>query len=379
MEAFADKDRATEQAPTGEGAAGVVVLGPGRSGTSAIARAFVAAGFFAGAEDDLYGPDRGNPLGHLESLAALEVDEELLGRFGCDWWADAPAEEEQLPHRSEVVPRLRAIVDSLISSAGGVPAMLKEPRISGLLPLWWPALEGVLHPVLAIRDPLEVALSHSERDGTSIPHALASWEAQTTAVLRQLDGEEATIAPYAQLTARSETAREVVEAAAAHLDSRRAGLVRPRDAGSALRPDLRRQDAGGLDHADYLTPRQLRLWEYARSLPLGRTRLEPPPELRAPSTAARETTRRESERVRLRKAHARLVDELEKASARESALERRLEDAGKRLADVTALARREAASADRNTRELAQLRESASWKLTAPLRRAKRMLRGSRG
>jgi hypothetical protein len=374
MASSTDKGRESAEAP-GKGAAGVVVLGPGRSGTSAITRAFVAAGFFAGEEEDLYGPDRGNPLGHFESLAALEVDEELLARFDCDWWADAPAVEEQLPHRAEVVPRLRAIVAALVSSAGGAPVVLKEPRISGLLPLWWPALDGVLHPVLAIRDPLEVALSHSERDGTSIPHALASWEAQTTTMLEQLDTEEATIAPYAQLTTRSEAASEVVEAAAAHLDSRRAGLVRPGDAGSALQPELRRQDAGELDQADHLTARQLLLWEYARSLPLGRARLEPPAELRAPSTVARETTRNESERVRLREAHAKLVDELGKASGRIAELERRLEEAAERLADVTALARREAESADRKGRELAGLQKSASWRLTAPLRHLKHVLR----
>jgi hypothetical protein len=359
MASSTDKGRESAEAP-GKGAAGVVVLGPGRSGTSAIARAFVAAGFFAGEEEDLHGPARTNPLGHFESLAVMEVNEDLLARFDCSWWADAPSADEQLPHREEAAPRLQSVVDSLISSAGGAPVVLKEPRINGLLPLWWPVIDGVLHPVIAIRDPLEVALSHGEMEGTSTVHALAAWEAQMTTVLEQLEGEEATVSPFAQLISRDGTASEIVEAATSRLDSRRAAVVRPGDAGSALRPDLRTQDAARLDHADYLTRRQMLLWDHLRSLPVGRTRLTLPPELRTPSAAARETMRRESERVRLVEAHARMVDALAQADARAVELERRLQG--------------EVASAARHARELADVRESASWKVTAPLRWAKRML-----
>ncbi len=343
----------------------MIVLGPGRSGTSAIARAFVAAGFFAGRDGDLHGPAPSNPFGHFESLEVMKVNEDLLARFDCSWWADAPPIEEQLPHRAEAVPRLRAVLDSLISSAAGAPVVLKEPRINSLLPLWQPVIEGVLHPVLALRDPLEIALSHSAMDGTSPVHALAAWEAQMTIVLDQLDGAEATIALYDRLTTRPDTATEIVADATKRLVRSRAAVVRPADAASALRSDLRNQDAAGVDHGDYLTARQLLLWDYLRSLPPGRARLVLPPELRAPSPAARQTTRKESERVRLVEAHARLVATLAKADIHRVELEQRLEDVNGRLAEVAALAQREAASA-------AAMRESSSWKLTAPLRRLKR-------
>jgi hypothetical protein len=56
---------------------------------------------------------------------------------------------------------------------------------------------------------------------------------------------------------------------------------------------------------------------------------------------------------------------LAKADVHRVELEQRLEDVNGRLAEVTALAQREAASA-------AAMRESSSWKLTAPLRRLKR-------
>lgn len=368
--ASTDKHDGNEEGAPAREVSGVIVLGAGRSGTSAIVRAFVAAGFFAGGDNDLHGPDRGNPLGHYESLAVLEVNKDLLETFGCSWWADAPAPEEQLPHRPEVVPRLQAIVDSLIASADGSPVIVKEPRINGLLPLWQPAIEGVLHPILAVRDPLEVALSHSRRDGTSTSHALAAWEAQTTLVLQWLDGRTATVAPYAQLTARPELAAELVRDAASHLDRQRARGLRPADAGSALRPDLHHESANDLPHDDYLTERQARLWRYLQALAPGDTRLEVPAELREASKAAQATMRSESERVRLLKAHAALVEELSKAAEQTATLERRLTNA-------TALAQREAAAADRNARELARVRDSASWRLSAPLRRVKRMLHRS--
>jgi hypothetical protein len=360
-----DSDRGTGKGGPEAGAVGALVLGPGRSGTSAIARAFVAAGFFAGRDDELHGPAASNPFGHFESLAVMKVNEDLLARFECSWWADAPPVEEQLPHRAEAVPRLRAVLDALISSAGGSPVVLKEPRINSLLPLWLPAIEGVLHPVLVLRDPLEIALSHGSMDGTSAVHALAAWEAQMTTVLQQLEGAEVTIAPYDQLTARPETAVEIVAGASDRLAGSLAALVRPAAAPAAVQSELRNQNAAGLVHSDYMTARQLLLWEYLGSLPGGQARLALPSELGALSSAARETMRKESERVRLVEAHARLVAELAPAEDRRIALERRLEEANERLAEVTALAQREAAGA-------AAMRESSSWKLTAPLRRLKR-------
>jgi hypothetical protein len=225
--------------------------------------------------------------------------------------------------------------------------VLKDPRINSLLPLWRPAIEGVLHPVIAIRDPLEIALSHSQMEGTSTVHALAAWEAQMTIVLQELDGADVTIAPYGLLTTRSQTAGEIVESASARLGGNLGGAVRAGDAASALRSDLRNQHASEPDYPAHLTARQMLLWEYLRSLPAGRARLTPPAELKAPNPAARGIAHAESERVRLVKAHARLVDELEKSNTRTADLQQRLES----------------------------IEAGLSWRITAPLRRLRALLR----
>lgn len=368
MATLTDKTSGDDMDASGRIAAGVVVLGSGRSGTSAITRAFIASGFFAGGEDKLYGADVGNPLGHYEALSVLELNKKILSDFGCNWWADAPTAEEQLSRRTELTPRLKAVLDELIASTDGAPAVLKEPRINGLLPLWQPVLEGVLHPVLAVRDPLEIALSHSRRDGTSLSHALASWECQTRLVLKSLHGRTVTVAPYADLMAQSELAAALVRDAALHLEQARARHVRPDDANSALDPKMYNEKAATLVRNDCLTVSQTMLWQYLKDLPLGDTLIEATPaDLRRSSSASQAATRKESERVQLLEAHAALVKKISEAMTSVSTLERR-------LAEERSVAQREAALAERQASELASVHRSASWQITAPFRRLKRIL-----
>ena len=368
MATLTDGTEGNEEVAASRGASGVIVLGTGRSGTSAIARAFVSGGFFAGRDEDLLGPTPFNPTGHYEPLSVLRTNEEILERLGCSWWSDTPTPEEQLPLRPELEPRLRSILESLIEKAGGAPVVVKEPRINGLLPLWQPVIDGVLHPVLTVRDPLEIALSHEHRDGTSLGHALAAWEVQTTMVLRWLDGRTATIAPYEQLTAQPELAAGLVRDAASHLDPTLAKGVLPVDASSALRPDLRRQSAAGLAHADHLTGRQAALWRYLETLPAGDARLKVPMQVRQPSNAARAALQKESERVQLAQTHATLSAEYTEAMTRLTELE-------ERFAKAHHAALGAAKAEERHARELESIEASASWRITAPLRRAAQTLR----
>jgi hypothetical protein len=370
------KDRDGD-ASSGRRAMGVVVLGPGRSGTSAIARAFVKSGFFAGQDKDLYGPDDGNPLGHFESLAVLRINEELLRDLDGYWWADCPDVEKQLARGDEAWPRMKATLAELVAAAGDSPIVLKEPRINALIPLWLPVLEELLHPVLAVRDPVEVALSHARRDGTSPSHALAAWEIQTALVLRHLEGRTVTVAPYARLMANSEAAEEVVSAAIAHLDPERATKASPAKAGSALSRNLHRQHAASVDRPEYLTGRQAELWDYLESLPLGDVLLENPLPPDAEQGAARAAIRRENERVQMNEAHAALVEansEMAKRANLSDELEAQLTESRELAAAATARAEHELERADRRTSELEAVRKSASWRLTAPLRCIKSLL-----
>lgn len=254
----------------------MAILGTGRSGTSAITRAFVAAGFFVGGEGEVLGPSPSNPHGHYEPLSVLALNEELLAEFGCGWWADVPDPAEQVRERERIEPRLIAVLEATIASGEGRPIAIKEPRINPLLPLWGPAIERFLHPVLAVRDPLEVAMSLFNRDGTPLEQGLAAWEAHLTMVLGWLDGRTVTVAPYADLTAQPELAAEMVTSAAAHLAPRRRRRVKPEAATSALDPSLRHEVATELGDDEHLTDRQAELWGFLRTLPVGEVELRVP-------------------------------------------------------------------------------------------------------
>gem|GEM_PF-4461380 len=158
------------------------------------------AGFFAGAEEQLLGPMPSNLMGHFEALSVLELNEEILRRFDSSWWALGPPAAVQLQHETDCLPRIRLILDSLQSQAEGRPILVKEPRISSLLPIWRSAIDGRLHAVLAVRSPIEVALSLFERDGTPLQAGLAAWEVHMTNLLGYLNGTEVTVAPFEEIT-----------------------------------------------------------------------------------------------------------------------------------------------------------------------------------
>ena len=60
----------------------VCIVGMHRSGTSMVTRLLNLCGLDLGAEQDLLGPDRGNPLGHFEHKGFKGLDESLLAHFG---------------------------------------------------------------------------------------------------------------------------------------------------------------------------------------------------------------------------------------------------------------------------------------------------------
>lgn len=368
-------------------AIGVVVLGSGRSGTSAMMRGLTAAGFFAGESAELYGAESSNPRGHFEFLPALAIDEEALRHFGCHWWAGAPSDEVQLDARDRFVPRIDACLNALAEAAGARPIALKEPRINALLPLWDPVIRGRLHPILVIRNPLEIAFSQHHRDGTPLPHALASWEYVTGTVLRWLDGQTMTVAPYPAIASEAELSESCIEQAVSQLAPGLRSGVEPGEAAKALEPELRNQDARELDLRDYLTDRQLALWSYLEDLPAGNAVITVPGQLREPSTAAREVMEAENERLRVIAAYASATKQVEASEKRSFEVhdalneltaaaadqERRLtrEIAGMR-AEICGLRRDLAEKTEAILslhKKLSAVLDSTSWRVTAPARR----------
>jgi hypothetical protein len=384
----------TEGTTARRGAIGVVVLGMGRSGTSAVTEMFVAAGFHAGAADELMPANAFNPRGYFENLGVYDLNEEILERLGA-YWFHPPSVPAQVRAASWAEPKLRGALERLIASSGGRPIAVKDPRITGLITLWAPVISERLHPVLVVRDPLQIARSLLVRDQTPIPFALAAWELQTGRLLEAMRGRTVTVAPYRTLLHDGGVAAAIVGTAAGHVDELLASRIEPAAAAHALDASLSHNEPAPGDHERQMTVGQLALWRELEALAPGDQRLdlatsrdqrgvrEETVGFESVRTAvvgrvsevedALERSQRQSDAERSELAAVRA--EYERAVDRVRAAESAEDEA--RAALERSAARREKVVAERDLalRQLDAVRDSRSWRITSPLRAAAAMLR----
>jgi hypothetical protein len=154
----------------------LIVLGVGRSGTSALARMLSLLG--ASLPRDILGPGKGNETGHWEPMVLAGIGDAILqylGRTWNDptpiprvWFASADAEE-----CARVMARFVRV------QYGDAPLlMIKDPRLCRLGPLMFAALAQLgIEPriVLPIRHPGEVVRSIRDRDETDPSLSELMW------------------------------------------------------------------------------------------------------------------------------------------------------------------------------------------------------------
>lgn len=310
-------DVAQQPPPCTPGMRGVLVLGMGRSGTSSVTRMFQLSGYYVGSSADMMTANEANPTGYFENMKVWRTNEQVLADIGGTWF-DVP--DKELLASGAGAP-LQRLLQELLDLAATRPLALKDPRVGILMPLWWPLLTGVLHPVLALRDPLEIALSLERRDMTALPVALAMWEVNLTKTLEHLDGELVTIVRYRDVVEDPTAPQRIVEEASTQLSPELAAMVRPERAADALEPSLYRNRAAALDGETWLTSHQDRLWAFLDSLPSGNARISVPSWAKKASSEARRLTHDESRR---QKAHldlgAQLVQAGQQIEARDAAI-----------------------------------------------------------
>lgn len=152
----------------------LLVLGVHRSGTSVTARLLECLG--AKNSDRLMEPSERNPRGYFEDIDVYNFNEKkLLPRLGhywhsiqfIDWSAINGAERSELELQAvEIIQKNYTNPNSLF--------VLKEPRISILMPFWISVLQRAgfnIKVACSIRDPLSVARSMSKGEGLTISHA----------------------------------------------------------------------------------------------------------------------------------------------------------------------------------------------------------------
>jgi hypothetical protein len=119
-----------------------------------------------------------NPLGHWEPRRIVETHDRFLVESGVSW--DQVFEYPSTIFSSELADCYRARLTAMARREYGASRtfILKDPRLSRLLPLWRPALDSLgstPYAVIAVRNPLECAASLRSRDDWTEHRALVVW------------------------------------------------------------------------------------------------------------------------------------------------------------------------------------------------------------
>lgn len=169
----------------------ILVLGMHRSGTSAMAGLLhvlntrIEASFSPTCAD--------NPLGYWEIESIVKLNNRILSCLGLAWNdinsinLDLLSLADAHSLREEAIRLLTKEYKDLDSQQIAGPLILKDPRLTRLLPFWMPLLDElniIVHPIFMVRAPIEVAISLQARLGYddfkeagigSIPYSLLLW------------------------------------------------------------------------------------------------------------------------------------------------------------------------------------------------------------
>lgn len=169
----------------------ILITGMHRSGTSALARFVSLLG--ARLPDALIPANAGNPEGHWEPKAVVELNDRMLADAGSDVYSIADFNREWF--QTARAMRFRTEAAALIESAfeGDPFIVLKDPRTALLLPIWEDALSTLNYRtvhILPLRSPRDVASSLRRRhlkdfpyDGWAPPRGELVWLRYTLAAV----------------------------------------------------------------------------------------------------------------------------------------------------------------------------------------------------
>jgi len=158
---------------------GVVITGPGRSGTSLVARTLEVCGLYLGTPQQLMPGALGNPDGYWEHTGIVAVNDAILEHFDAGWdispikprWEDPVLND----HREHAATLLNELAEHAHWG-------WKDPRMSFTLPFWH-ALNPGLKAILCLRHPAEVAASLHRYHHTSAAFGRKWWMDCVTATL----------------------------------------------------------------------------------------------------------------------------------------------------------------------------------------------------
>ena len=223
----------------------LIITGPGRSGTSAVAQVLHESGLRMGTE--FLPPSEHNARGYFEDVAAREVNGRIMAAAGLGDLRTAPA----LPSREALLAAAEPFVAEQRRVASAGAQGWKDPQFCFTLESWLRALDARPRVVVCLRSPESYLQSVLAIVGLiERETAEAWWERHLRRLLEVIEAYrlEAHCVEYDELAADP-------EAVVAELGR---FVGRPLEAGS-VEPSLR-------SHAHPVSERQRGLYEEVRSL-----------------------------------------------------------------------------------------------------------------
>ena len=158
-----------------------------------LTRLLHACGLYLGKKNELMPPQADNPDGFWEHLGFVALNDELLNALGGAW--DLPPKADETFTRPELDPvrlKARLLIEGLDSARVWG---WKDPRNSLTLQFWQDLLPG-LKTVIIVRNPLEVAYSMRERNGTSYAFGLRLWEIYNRRLIEAASNRDRLVTHY---------------------------------------------------------------------------------------------------------------------------------------------------------------------------------------
>ena len=158
-----------------------------------LTRLLHTCGLYLGPESELMPAQADNPEGFWEHLGFVALNDELLNELGGAWDLPPKADENFAgPRLDPLRMKARLLIEGFNSaSIWG----WKDPRNSLTLPFWQDLLPK-LKTLIIVRNPLEVAYSMRERNGTSYSFGLRLWEIYNRRVIETASEQERLVTHY---------------------------------------------------------------------------------------------------------------------------------------------------------------------------------------
>ena len=167
-----------------------------------LTRLLHACGLYLGPKSELMPPQADNPDGFWEHLGFVALNDELLSELGGAW--DLPPKPDENFKDARLDP-LRMKARMLIERFDpAIPWGWKDPRNSLTLPFWRDLLPR-LKVLIIVRNPLEVARSMHERNGTSYSFGLRLWEIYNRRLIEATSEQDRLVTHYDLFFQEAET------------------------------------------------------------------------------------------------------------------------------------------------------------------------------